>query len=136
MRDVKAVLSQWIGTPFLHQGASCQLGCDCLGLLRGVHNDLAGALHHVAPYPSDWVISQPDLLEKGLYAYLRPLNDQPVSLGQVLGFALRPNGGICHLGIATGRDRFIHAHRRFGVCEVALSPPWRIRLRAQFEFIE
>ncbi len=32
----------WIGTPYLHQASLRGIGCDCLGLLRGVWRDLYG----------------------------------------------------------------------------------------------
>ena len=29
----------WIGTPYLHQASCRGIGCDCLGLVRGVWRD-------------------------------------------------------------------------------------------------
>lgn len=34
--DVVAEARNWLGTPFIHQHAAKGVGCDCLGLLRGV----------------------------------------------------------------------------------------------------
>ena len=32
----------WIGTPYRHQASLKGVGCDCLGLLRGVWRELKG----------------------------------------------------------------------------------------------
>ena len=45
----------WIGTPYLHQGSLQHVGCDCLGLLRGVWRDCVGPEPEIAPpYTPDW----------------------------------------------------------------------------------
>ncbi len=30
----------WIGTPYIHQASLKDIGCDCLGLLRGVWREV------------------------------------------------------------------------------------------------
>ena len=32
----------WLGTPYHHQASLRGVGCDCLGLVRGVWRDLLG----------------------------------------------------------------------------------------------
>ena len=41
--DVLAIARAWIGTPYRHQGAVKGVGCDCLGLIRGIWRELYGA---------------------------------------------------------------------------------------------
>ena len=45
----------WIGTPYRHQASLKGVGCDCLGLLRGVWRALIGPEPEEAPpYAPDW----------------------------------------------------------------------------------
>ena len=37
---IVAAARAWIGTPYRHQAALRGVGCDCLGLLRGVWRDV------------------------------------------------------------------------------------------------
>jgi len=38
---VEAALS-WRGTPYHHRQSACGIGCDCLGLVRGIWRELYG----------------------------------------------------------------------------------------------
>ncbi|MFD0934795.1 peptidase P60, partial [Methylobacterium trifolii] len=38
--DVVAQARLWLGTPYRHQASLAGVGCDCLGLLRGVWRGL------------------------------------------------------------------------------------------------
>lgn len=40
--EIVAEARRWIGTPYRHQASLCGVGCDCLGLLRGVWRALIG----------------------------------------------------------------------------------------------
>ena len=45
----------WIGTPYRHQASLRGVGCDCLGLVRGVWRTLVGGEPETpGPYGSDW----------------------------------------------------------------------------------
>jgi hypothetical protein len=44
----------WIGTPYRHQASLKGVGCDCLGLLRGVWRAVMGAEPETPPYAPDW----------------------------------------------------------------------------------
>src|SRR5437870_8056418 len=45
----------WIGTPYRHQASLRGVGCDCLGLVRGVWRAVCGAEPApVPPYSPDW----------------------------------------------------------------------------------
>jgi cell wall-associated NlpC family hydrolase len=53
--DIVAVARSWLGTPYHHQATLKGVGCDCLGLVRGVYADLCGhAPEEPPPYSPDW----------------------------------------------------------------------------------
>ena len=53
--DIVAAARTWIGTPYRHQASLKGVGCDCLGLLRGVWREVVGAEPERAPaYSRDW----------------------------------------------------------------------------------
>ncbi|ARU01013.1 NlpC/P60 family protein [Yoonia vestfoldensis] len=131
---------RWIGTPYLHQGAARGIGCDCLGLLRGLWRELHGAEPEQVPaYSPDW--SEPQGQEYLWQAALRhmPLATGPLAAGDVLLFRMRAGGVAKHLGLvsATGAaPAFIHAYSGHGVVESPLSTPWARRIAARFLFAQ
>src|SRR5262245_46482540 len=45
----------WLGTPYHHQASLRGVGCDCLGLIRGVWRELVGPEPQGMPaYTRDW----------------------------------------------------------------------------------
>lgn len=129
----------WIGTPYLHQASVNGVGCDCLGLLRGVWREVHGAEPEPVPaYSPDW--SEPQGEERLLAAALRHLlrvDDRPLAAGQVLLFRMRSGAVAKHLGIvgdAGAAPTFIHAYSGHGVLESPLSAPWQRRVAARFAF--
>src|SRR5438552_16583348 len=53
--DIVAAARQWLGTPYAHQASLKGIGCDCLGLVRGVWRDLYGGEPQAVPaYSLDW----------------------------------------------------------------------------------
>ncbi len=45
----------WIGTPYRHQASLHGVGCDCLGLVRGVWRAIHGSEPEATPaYTRDW----------------------------------------------------------------------------------
>ena len=52
---VLGIAETWIGTPYRHQGAVKGVGCDCLGLIRGIWRELYGQEPEAVPaYAPDW----------------------------------------------------------------------------------
>src|ERR1043166_6538354 len=50
-----AIARSWIGTPYVHQASLKGVGCDCLGLLRGIWRELHGEEpEEIPPYSLDW----------------------------------------------------------------------------------
>jgi len=128
----------WIGTPYLHQASRKGVGCDCLGLLRGVWREVFGAEPEQVPiYTADWAEPQGDeRLYRAAMRHMYLLEQGPLLSGQVLLFRMRDGAVAKHLGIVSAPDpapQFIHAYSGHGVCESPLSQPWRKRIAARFE---
>ncbi|PRY95359.1 NlpC/P60 family putative phage cell wall peptidase [Hasllibacter halocynthiae] len=125
----------WIGTPYLHQGSVRGVGCDCLGLLRGVWREVLGPEPEAPPpYAADWgEAAREELLHAAALRHLWPA--RAARPGDVLLFRMRAGAAAKHLGIAgrTGPGpTFIHAYSGQGVVESALTPPWARRIVARF----
>jgi len=137
--DVVRAARQWLGTPFCHRASRRGVGCDCLGLIRGIRRELQGAEPEPIPfYSSNWAVE--DTTEPLWQAMKRHLLELPVAAetapGQVLLFRMRAGAAAWHVGIlSTGGNekRFIHAYERHGVIESPLSAPWARRIVARFD---
>lgn len=129
----------WIGTPYLHQAACKGAGCDCLGLIRGLWQEVLGAEPERPPaYSMDW--SEPARIEalwEAAKRHFRPKGIADEAPGDVLLFRMRDGSVAKHLGVAGrigAQATFIHAYSGHGVVESPLSAPWRRRIVARFEF--
>ena len=134
---VVAAARAWIGTPYRHQGSRKGVGCDCLGLVRGVWAEIIG---HEAEQPGPYA---PDWAERGCGDRLIEAADRhcgaaiPVAeamAGDILLFRWRDGMSAKHAGILSGPDHFIHAYEAAGVIESALVPAWRRRIAAVHRF--
>ena len=132
----------WAGTPYRHQASLKGVGCDCLGLLRGVWRGVLGPEPEEAPpYAATWAESARDGSDPLLAAarrHLVPVAEPPAAYrpraGDVLLFAFRAHLPAKHCAIATGSAAMIHAHDGAAVTEVALTPWWRRHLVHAFRF--
>lgn len=121
------IVRTWCGTPYLHQASVKHIGCDCLGLLRGVWRELYGDEPELAPpYAPRWTeTTEQDLLQIMADRYFMPKRpDEMVKMGDVMLFKYRQNMPARHVGIATFDAKFIHAYVGRGVVENRLSPWW------------
>ena len=65
-RHRRARRARWIGTPYRHQASLQGVGCDCLGLVRGVWRALVGDEPEQAPpYAPDWAEAARETLADG-----------------------------------------------------------------------
>jgi NlpC/P60 family putative phage cell wall peptidase len=127
----------WIGTPYRHQASLKGVGCDCLGLVRGVWRALYGAEPEAAPpYAPDWAeaAAGEPLAEAALRHLVRVDPAQEFAPGDVLLFRWRAGLAAKHAAIATAPDTMVHAHDGAAVAEVAVAPWWRRRLAYAFRF--
>lgn len=132
---------RWIGTPYQHQASARQLGCDCLGLVRGVWRALYGEEPEATPpYRADWAEVSGE--ERLLEAARRWLVEKPVTAveaGDVLVFRMSPEAAAKHcavLSVPGAAPRMIHAYWGRAVTESWLNDWWRRRLVACFAFPE
>jgi NlpC/P60 family putative phage cell wall peptidase len=127
----------WIGTPYRHQGSLKGVGCDCLGLVRGVWRELYGAEPEMPPaYQPDWAErGTEDALMAAATRHFGPaVPREAMASGDLLLFRWRPGMPAKHAGILSKADRFIHAYEQAAVIESALVPSWRRRIAGVFRF--
>jgi NlpC/P60 family putative phage cell wall peptidase len=134
---IVAEARSWIGTPYRHQASVKGIGCDCLGLVRGIWRALLGPEPEAAPpYARDWAeASAQESLADAAARHLVPLNDpQTFAPGDVLLFRWRAHLAAKHAAIVTAPDKMVHAHDGAAVAEVAITSWWRRRLAYAFRF--
>ena len=135
-RRVVEEAQSWIGTPYRHQASLKGVGCDCLGLVRGVWRALyGGEPEALKPYSPDWAeLGKEDAL---FVAARRNLIEKPIAEmapGSVLLFRWKPAHAAKHLGILVSEHAFIHAYEGHAVMISALVPQWRGRIAGAFSF--
>jgi NlpC/P60 family putative phage cell wall peptidase len=128
----------WIGTPYRHQGSTKGVGCDCLGLIRGVWRAVyADEPEPPGPYAPDWAeAGGEDRLMEAARRHCRekPLDEaQP---GDLLLFRWRERHPAKHAGISLTERSFIHAYQGHAVLVSALIPQWRRKIAGIFAFPE
>lgn len=126
----------WLGTPYHHQAALSGVGCDCLGLVRGVWRTLYGDDVEVpASYSRDWAdASGVETMLDGAARHLIAIAPHQAAAGDVLIFRLRTGCVAKHAAILSGADTFVHAMEGGPVSEVVLSAWWRRRIAGAFQF--
>ena len=133
---VVAEARTWIGTPYRHQASLKNVGCDCLGLVRGVWRVVCGAEPEPVPaYAPDWAeASRCEALAQAGQRHLIEIDPAQFASGDMLLFRWR-NGFVAkHAAIVTAPDLMMHAHDGAAVAEVAIAPWWRRRLAYAFRF--
>lgn len=80
----------WVGTPFHHQASVKAVGCDCLGLLRGIWRELYQREPVTAPcYDQSWMRDGHELLLEALHRHCSPVDVGEICEGQILVFRWR-----------------------------------------------
>lgn len=126
----------WLGTPYRHQASLKGMGCDCLGLVRGVWRAVLGDEPEAVPaYTPDWAeAGAGDTLAAAAHRHFRPVDVEEVQPGDVLLFRWRPGLPAKHAGILVAPGRFVHAHEGAVVAPAPLPGWWarRLALAARF----
>jgi NlpC/P60 family putative phage cell wall peptidase len=135
---VLAIARAWAGTPYLHQSSVQGVGCDCLGLARGIWRGLHGdELWEVPPYSRDWgEAGRREVLAEAARAALIEIPLDAAGPGTLILFRMAPGVPAKHCGIlgaSVMRPSLIHAYDRSGVVEEAFTPAWS--RRAAFAFV-
>lgn len=133
---VVATALAWVGTPYRHQGARRGIGCDCLGLVRGVWRDLYGQEpEQPGAYAPDWAeAGREDRLLDAARRHLIALDGAAPLAGAVLLFRWRPHLPAKHAAIALDAERIVHAYEGRAVTVSFLVPHWRRRIAGVFAF--
>lgn len=135
--QVVALAEGWIGTPYRHQGATKGVGCDCIGLVRGIWRELYGVEPEAVPaYAPDWAerCGEERLLTAAARLFGPPLALGGMQPGDLLLFRWRSDCAAKHAGILAGPESFIHAYEQAAVIRSALVPSWRRRIAAVHRF--
>ncbi len=133
---IVAEVRAWIGTPYHHQASCKGIGCDCLGLVRGVWRELYGRdAEAPPPYSRDWAeASGVETMLAAAGRHLTPIDRAAIGAGDVIVFRLRAGCVAKHAAIMTGVTTMVHAIEGAPVCEVALAGWWRRRIAGAFRF--
>lgn len=134
---IVALAEDWIGTPYRHQGATKGVGCDCIGLIRGIWRELYGEEPETVPaYAPDWAerSGEDRLMDaaRRLFGEVVPMGE--AKPGDLLLFRWRPDCAAKHVGILVGPQHFIHAYEQSAVTRSVLVPSWRRKIAAVHRF--
>ena len=131
-----AAARSWLRTPYHDQASLRGVGCDCLGLARGVWQDVVGAEPFpIPPYSRDWgEVGTTEVLAEGARRMMTELPVADAGPGALVLFRMRPGAIAKHVGILTAPNRFIHAYERLGVIEEPLTSAWQRRIAFAFLF--
>ena len=104
---IVAEARSWIGTPYRHQASLKGVGCDCLGLLRGVWREVMGAEPELPPpYSPDWAEAGADTLVAAARRISSRSSARKSQAGDVLLFRWRDD----HAGQALRRRDVARHH--------------------------
>lgn len=140
--DVVAAALAWRGTPYRHQQSLQGVGCDCLGLLRGVWRGLYGSEPEPPPpYRPDWAeVCGEERMLAAARRWLVEIAPERAPPGAVLLFRMSREACVKHCAILTAlpeaepHGRMVHAYWGRAVVESWIGPWWRRRLVAAFAF--
>jgi NlpC/P60 family putative phage cell wall peptidase len=133
-----AAARDFLGTPYRHQGSRQGVGCDCLGLVRGVWRTLYGTEPEApGPYTPDWAErADGEPLLEAAARHMPAIAVDDALPGDLLLFRWRPQAAAKHCGILDAGGRVIHAYEGHAVVSSPLGPAWRRRIAAAFRFPE
>lgn len=134
---VIAAAREWLGTPYHDQASLRGVGCDCLGLARGVWRDLHGyEPEKVPPYSRDWgEVREVEVMAEAARRWMIEITQDKATAGDLVLFRMRRGAIAKHCGILTG-DQFLHSYDRLGVIEEDLTDTWRLRIAFAFRYPE
>ena len=126
----------WLGTPYHDQASLRGVGCDCLGLARGIWREVVGdEPFPIPPYSRDWgETGTREVLADGARRMMIELPVAGAGPGALVLFRMGPGAIAKHVGILTTPAHFIHAYERLGVIEEPLTAAWRRRIAFAFLF--
>ena len=135
---VLAIARVWLGTPYLHQSSLQGVGCDCLGLARGIWRALHGdEPWEVPPDSRDWgEAGKREVLAEAARTALIEIPLDAAGPGTLILFRMGSGVPAKHCGLlgeSVIRPSLIHAYDRSGVVDEAFTSAWS--RRATFAFL-
>lgn len=133
--QIVAEARDWLGTPYRHQRTVKGVGCDCLGLVRGVYRNVIGPEPEATPtYTPGWgERGRSETLLEAARRNLVPVEEY--GIGDVVVFRMVPGAMAKHCGIVVSDTHMIHAYEGAGrVEESALVAYWRRRVVQAFSY--
>lgn len=122
-QDIVAEAREWIGTPFIHQQSAKGVGCDCIGLVRGVadHFNIAYTM------PEDYSRMPDNTIRHWCDKNLVQVPASSLQPGDIL--VMRFLNRAQHFGIYTG-DAIIHCYEGGPgrVIQHVLDDSWKARI--------
>ena len=106
--DIVAAARGWIGTPYRHQASLKGVGCDCLGLVRGVWRAVTGEEPERAPpYTRDWAeAASAETLAQAAARHMIAMPLDEFGPGDVLLFRWRAGNPAKHAAIVATPRRW------------------------------
>lgn len=133
-KTIIAEARAWIGTPY-RQGASvCGVGCDCIGLVRGIWRACCGP--EPSRLPAYKVPPDCSLLTDTLATYCEKRDVAEPRCGDILVFRWTAASPPAHCAILTDPGTMVHCHASRAVTETQFTRWWQRRLAAVFAFPE
>ena len=133
-KRVVASARSWLGTPYRHQASCKAVGCDCLGLIRGIWRETQGEEPEaLPPYSNTWAETggAENLLNLGTKYFHKTKTS---SAGDIVIFRMRRNAIAKHVGILVADAKFIHAYDGNSVVETWMTDFWNKCLVSSFVF--
>jgi len=136
--DFVAIARGWIGTPYVHQASLKGVGCDCLGLIRGIFRERFGdEPEAIPPYDPAWDIGGEEALRDGFARHSSEVALNAIAPGDILLFRMLPRASARHCGLLAEQDgcfTLIHARQNKRVSEERFTGFWRRKLAYAFRF--
>lgn len=125
----------WLGTPYHHQAALKGVGCDCIGLIRGIYAAFGGVVELPADYSPSWHLHRAEeRLRDGLKRYGTEVPLLSARPGDILLFGIG-KGPAAHGAVLIEPAIIVHAYAEAGaVIASRLSGRWLAWRRAAFAF--
>lgn len=133
---IVAAARAWIGTPYHHQASLRGVGCDCLGLVRGVWREIYGEEPETPPpYGPNWgETGSVEHLHDAANRHLVSVELSQANAGDVLLFRMRDGAMAKHLAVLSSPATLVHALSGDRVREETLSAYWRRHVVGAFSF--
>lgn len=126
--DIVVEARRWKGIKWQHQQCLFGVACDCVGLVRGVYENLTGIkIPVIADYPATWHLfrSEPWLYNE-CKANVIEIPVDEAKEGDLLTFSMREKFPDHHIAILTGDNTIIHSYMDVGkVVESSYNHEWQ-----------